>query len=104
MKGNPEKCHNKKKTSTAVTSDKLNIDVIGAKIASSLEQKLLDVTDGQLLCKSHTQNVEKSQSKFNALTRIPSYMDQKKKKIIMNAFLNGISFFIADIYKSLCMC
>ena len=37
MKGNPEKCHSKKKTSTTVTSDKLKIDVIGAKISSSLE-------------------------------------------------------------------
>ena len=45
MKGNPEKCHSKKKTSTTVTSDKLKIDVIGTKIASSLEQKLLDVID-----------------------------------------------------------
>ena len=81
MKGNPEKCHNKKKTSTAVTSDKLNIDVIGAKIASSLEQKLLDVTDGQLLCKSHIRKMLKraSQSLMHLQESHPTWIKRKRK-------------------------
>ena len=81
MKANPEKCHllvSRKKTS--LTSDNLKIDINGVKIESSLEQKLLGVIiENQLKFNKHICNIlRKNSQKLNALTRIPSYMDQKK--------------------------
>ena len=32
--------------------------------------------------------LKKASQKFNALTRIASYMDQKKRKTILNSFIN----------------
>ena len=94
IKANPEKCHlpvNKKETSRTVTSDNLKIDVNGVKIESSLEQKLFGViVHDQLTFKSHICNMlKKASEKVNALTRIASYMDQKKRRIIMNAYTNS---------------
>ena len=81
MKGNPEKCHSKKKTSTTVTSDKPKIDIIGAKIASSLEQNFLDVIDDQLLCKSHIRKMLKraSQSLMHLQESHPTWIKRKRK-------------------------
>ena len=81
MKANPEKCYllvSRKKTS--LTSDNLKIDINGVKIESSLEQKLLGVIiENQLKFNKHICNIlRKNSQKLNALTRIPSYMDQKK--------------------------
>ena len=44
----------------------------------------------QLIFKGHIYNMlKKASQKLNALTRINSYMDQKKKTVIMNAYINS---------------
>ena len=45
--------------------------------------------EDQLVFKGHIYNMlKKASQKLNALTRINSYMEQKKKTIIMNAYIN----------------
>ena len=72
-----------------VTSDNLKIDINGVKIESCLEQKLLGVIiENQLKFNKHICNIlRKNSQKLNALTRIPSYMDQKKSWIIKNSYI-----------------
>ena len=52
-------------------------------------QKMLGVIiDDQPTFKSHICNMlKKFSQKLNVLTRIASYMQQKKRKIIMNAYI-----------------
>ena len=88
MKAKPEKSHllvSKK------TSDNLKIDVNGGKIERGLEQKLLGVIiDDQLTFKNHICNMlKKAGQKLNVLTRTESYMDQKKREIIMSAYMSS---------------
>ena len=88
MKAKPEKSHllvSKK------TSDNLKIDVNGGKIERGLEQKLLGVIiDDQLTFKNHIcKMLKKASQKLNVLTRTESYMDQKKRVIIMSAYMSS---------------
>ena len=92
LKAKPKKCQlfvNKKKTSTTVTSNnsgKIKIDINGAKI----ESRLSAIIDHQLTFKSHKCSVlKKAGQKFNSLTRISSYMDQKERRIIASAHINS---------------
>ena len=65
----------------------MKIDINGVKIASNLEQTLLDVMFfGQRTFKSQICNVQKKASKnLNVHTRIASYIDQTKRRIIMKS-------------------
>ena len=94
MKANPEKWHlllSKKKNFTTVTSNNLKIDINGDKIKHSLEQKLLGfILVNQLTFKSHISNMlKKTNQKVNEFTRTASFMDQKKRRIILNAYIKS---------------
>ena len=94
MKAIPEKWHlllSKKKNFTTVISDNLKIDINGDNIKHSLEQKFLSfILVNQLAFKSHISNMlKKANQKVNEFTTIAFYMDQKKRRIILNAYINS---------------
>ena len=69
MKANPRKLHllvSKRKAFTTVTSDNLRTDINGAKIESSLQQKMLGVIiDDHLTLKNHICNILKKSNQMH---------------------------------------
>ena len=86
MKANPDKCH-------LLLSGKENCvaNIDNHVIESSKQQKLLGILlDNELRFDKHVDNLcNKASQKLSALSRVSSYMNTDKKRIIMKAFVNS---------------
>ena len=83
MKANPDKCHFLCSSNTEVS-----LDVENEKIENSNCQKLLGVKlDSKLNFNSKIQGLcRKAGQKLNAISRITSYFDFNKRRLLVNAF------------------
>ena len=86
MKANADKCH-----LLITTNEERNISIGGEKIQNSKSEKLLGVTiDNKLSFTEHAHKIcDKASQKLNALTRLSSFMNLEKRRIIMKAFVHS---------------
>ena len=83
MKANPDKCH-----LLTSNSDKLSVFVDNYNIKSSKCEKHLGIKiDDKLRFNTHVDEIcKKAGQKLNALSRVTSYMDLSKRRILLNEF------------------
>ena len=83
MKANPDKCH-----LLTSSSDEVSICVDNDNAKSSKCEKLLGMKiDSKLNFNMHVDEIcKKAGQKLNALSRVTTYMDLSKRRILLNAF------------------
>jgi len=86
MKGNESKCH-----VTLSTHDKMHVNIGTSHIKNSHMEKLLGVKiDCDLTFEEHISSIcKKASAKLNALARISPYINEGKRRLLMNAFFNA---------------
>ena len=86
MKLNEDKCH---LIIFGTREEKVSMHVGEVQIEESDDEKLLGITlDKKLTFKKHVQAIcKKASQKLHALTRISIYMEPKKLKVLMKAFV-----------------
>ena len=86
MKANADKCH-----LLLSTKEKLTANVSNIRITNSNKEKLLGVTiDNHLKFESHIESLcSKASQKLYALSRMSSYMNLEKRKVVMKSFINS---------------
>ena len=67
----------------------MQVNIGAAQIENSSSEKLLGVTtDAKLSSEKHIEQIyPKARAKLKALSRITSFMNTQKKKVLMKAFL-----------------
>ena len=86
MKANLSKCH----LLLSIT-DAFNFEISETVIRNSISKKLLGVTfDNKLKFEKHVITIcPIANRKLNALARLTTYMELKKRRMLMNAFFNS---------------
>ena len=87
MQANPDKFH----LLLDDSDTNLSIKVNNYEIKNSNEEKLLGITfDNKLRFETHVTNLcKKATQKLHALSRVSHYMDERKRRTIMKAFINS---------------
>jgi len=86
MKGNEGKCH-----IVLSTHENVHVNIGTSQIKNSHSEKLLGIKiDSDLNFEEHISSIcKKASAKLNALARISPYIDEGKRRLIMNAFFNS---------------
>ena len=87
MRANPDKFH----LLLDDSDTNLSIKVDNYEIKNSNEEKLLGITfDNKLTFETHVANLcKKATQKLHTLSRVYHYMDERKRRTIMKAFINS---------------
>ena len=73
----------------SIRNEEAQVNVCGKSVIETNKGKLLGITiDNHLSMKDHIKNICKQASnKLNALARIANYLDENKRKVLMNSFV-----------------
>ena len=76
-------------SSKSIRNEEARVNVCGKRVIETNKGKLLGITiDNHLNMKDHIKNICKQASnKLNALARIANYLDENKRKVLMNSFV-----------------